>query len=480
MPERPLNLSFASLGLSPASLAVLSEIGFKDATPIQAQAIPPLLQGRDLIGQSKTGSGKTAAFGLPVLDRLDFSGRRRLQALILCPTRELCTQVAREIRRLGRRHAGLQVLVLAGGTPLFPQLSALSKGIHIAVGTPGRVLDHLSRGSLDLRSVKTLVLDEADRMLDMGFAEDMHAILSQTPANRQTVLFSATFPKTIEAISREYQRMPVRVTVETTEAEAPKIRQVYFEVEMAAKARTLVASIADAKPESAIVFCNLKATVAEVARTLRAAGIDAAAIHGDLEQRDRDKVLAKFRNKSTRVLIATDVAARGIDIEDLDVVYNYDLPSTPEVYVHRIGRTARAGKSGLAVAFVTSVQKNRLQNIEDHTGQSIERAAVPRMSETAEIAFSTPAALITPPPAMGAKMETLYISAGRKDKMRPGDILGALTGEAGGLSAADIGKIEIHDRFSYVAVTKAIASRAMQSLLEGRVKGRKVRVEFVR
>jgi ATP-independent RNA helicase DbpA len=467
----PSSAPFSTLGLSPESLAVLAEIGFTEASPIQVGAIPPLLQGRDLIGQSKTGSGKTAAFGLPILERLDLQGRRQLQALVLCPTRELCTQVAREIRKLGRRHAGLQVLVLSGGVPLYPQLTALEKGIHVVVGTPGRVLDHLTRGKLDLSAVKTLVLDEADRMLDMGFEEDMDAILRETPRGRQTVLFSATFPAAIETISRDYQRMPVRVTIADDERAETKIRQVYYEVEMGDKPRALFASLSAAKPESAIVFCNLKATVADVARALKSAGIDSAAIHGDLEQSDRDRVMAKFRNRSIRVLVATDVAARGIDVENLDVVYNYDLPSTPEVYVHRIGRTGRAGKNGLTVAFVTAVQANRLQNIEDHTGVPIEREETPRL-DSREAAPALP--------EISARMETLYISAGRKDKMRPGDILGALTGEAGGLAASDIGKIEIHDRFSYVAVTKSIAPQAMKSLTEGRVKGRKVRVEFVR
>ncbi len=471
-PSKPTKLMFADLGLSSDTLTVLSEIGFTEATQIQCEAIPPLLQGRDLIGQSKTGSGKTAAFGLPILERLDLRGRPRLQTLILCPTRELCTQVAREIRKLGRRHSGLQVLVLSGGVPLYPQLTALEKGIHVVVGTPGRVLDHLTRGKLDLSGIQTLVLDEADRMLDMGFEEDMDAILAEMPAARQTVLFSATFPPSIEAISRHYQRMPVRVTVADDEAAEIQIREAYFSVEMGEKPGALLASLSSVKPESAIVFCNLKVTVAEVARTLRAAGIDSAALHGDLEQSDRDRVMAKFRNRSIRVLIATDVAARGIDIENLDVVYNYDLPSTPEVYVHRIGRTGRAGKKGLTIAFVTSVQTNRLQNIEDHTGNRIEREETPRLDLSPAAAERAP--------DISARMETLYISAGRKDKMRPGDILGALTGEAGGLRAADIGKIEIHDRFSYVAISKAVAPQAMKSLTEGRVKGRKVRVEFVR
>jgi ATP-dependent RNA helicase DbpA len=484
--------NFKDLGLSPATLEVLREIGFTQASDIQSESIPHLLAGRDLIGQSKTGSGKTAAFGLPILERLELRAVERqriqirevttarterrfragpeLQALILCPTRELCTQVAREIRKLGRRHAGLQVLVLSGGVPLYPQLTALEKGIHIAVGTPGRVIDHLTRRSLDLSTVTTVVLDEADRMLDMGFEEDMNAILRETPLDRQTVLFSATFPHTIEEMSRDYQTDPVRVTI-TDEAEnKTKIHEAYFEVVPLEKIRALIGSLATLKPDSAIVFCNLKATVAEVARALAASGVSAAPIHGDLEQRERDQVMAKFRNRSTRVLVATDVAARGIDVADLDVVYNYDLPSTPEVYVHRIGRTGRAGKTGKTIAFVTSAQSNRLQNIQDHTGVEITREKIP----------SAPSASAPGAAEIGAKMETLYISAGRKDKMRPGDILGALTGEAGGLNASDIGKIEIHDRFAYVAVTKSIAESAMKSLLDGRIKGRKVRVELVR
>jgi ATP-independent RNA helicase DbpA len=466
---------FSSLPLSAATLEVVRELGFERLTEIQEKSIPHLLEGRDLIGQSKTGSGKTAAFSLPILERLDLRGRRHLQALVLCPTRELCTQVAREMRKLGRRHQGLQVLVLSGGVPLYPQLSALSKGIHIAVGTPGRVIDHLNRGSLDLSGLHTVVLDEADRMLDMGFEEDMDAILRETPSKRQTVLFSATFPKMIESISRQYQNHPVRVTVEEEAESAPSIRQIYYEIEPEEKLSALLASLGDAKPESAIVFCNLKATVAEVARALVRAGVSAAPIHGDLEQRERDTVMAKFRNRSTRILVATDVAARGIDVENLDVVYNYDLPSTPDVYVHRIGRTGRAGKKGLTIAFVTSKQANRLQNLEDHTGVTIEREDVPRVQTFTDETRST-----APGPEIAAKMETLYIGAGRKDKMRPGDILGALTGEAGGLDSKDIGKIEIHDRFSYVAVSRSIAADAVKSLTEGRIKGRKVRVEIVR
>lgn len=465
------SLAFSALPFSSGILEVVQELGYEKLTPIQAESIPHLLEGRDLIGQSKTGSGKTAAFSLPILENLDLNSRSRIQALILCPTRELCTQVAREIRKLGRRHSGLQVLILAGGSPLFAQLSALSKGVHIAVGTPGRVIDHLSRRTLDLRGVRTVVLDEADRMLDMGFEADMEDILGQTPENRQTVLFSATFPKSIESMSRAYQNHPVRVTIEDDGAPSPQIQQIVYEVEQEDKVRALVSLLQKKPSESAIVFCNLKTTVIELERTLARAGASADAIHGDLEQYDRDRVMAKFRNQSTRVLIATDVAARGLDVENLDTVYNFDLPQTPDVYIHRIGRTGRAGKSGVAISFATAKQRNRVTDIEEQTGVSLSRQPLPTFEAVKDVAEAAP--------IQEAKMETLMISGGRKDKVRPGDILGALTGEAGGLSASDVGKIEIHDRFSYVAVAKHVAQDALHSLTEGKIKGRRFRVSLV-
>ncbi|MBC7385381.1 MAG: ATP-dependent RNA helicase DbpA [Cryobacterium sp.] len=471
-----LSLEFSSLPFSAEILEVVRELGYEKLTPIQAQSIPKLLEGRDLIGQSKTGSGKTAAFSLPILENLDLRGRRQLQALILCPTRELCTQVAREIRKLGRRHAGLQVLILAGGSPLFTQLGALEKGVHIAVGTPGRIIDHLSRRTLDLRSVKTVVLDEADRMLDMGFQEDMEHILSQTPTNRQTVLFSATFPRMIEAMSRAYQKSPVRVTIADEAGErAPQIQQYIYEAELDDKFKTLVYLLKKNATGSAIIFCNLKATCAELARTLSNHGVSAEAIHGDLEQFERDRVMAKFRNGSTRLLIATDVAARGIDVENLDAVYNFDLPSTPDVYTHRIGRTGRAGKKGIAISLVLPKQAARVRDLEEQTGVTFIREKVSNL-EGVEVALMTEE---LGEAGAEAKMETLHISGGRKDKVRPGDILGALTGEAGGLAAKDVGKIEIHDRFAYVAVAKHVARDALQALTDGKIKGRKFRIHLV-
>ncbi|WNG16410.1 ATP-dependent RNA helicase DbpA [Cystobacter fuscus] len=461
-------MDFSALALSPPLLQVLAELKFQTATPIQAQSIPVLLQGRDLVGQAKTGSGKTAAFALPLLQKIQLP-HRRLQALVLCPTRELCAQVAGEIRRLGRRLPGLQVLVLAGGQPIRPQIEALEKGVHLAVGTPGRVLDLLQREVLDTRHLATVVLDEADRMLDMGFREDMERILATTPKTRQTVLFSATFPESIEAMSRAFQKEPSRVTVEAADA-APDIQQLAYLCAPEEKTAVLLRLLRHYQPTSAIVFCNLKATVVEVARALNEAGVSADGLQGDLEQFERDRVMAKFRNHSTRVLVATDVAGRGIDVEALDAVFNFDLPSQPEPYVHRIGRTGRAGRQGLAIALVTPKDDRKVEEIEHATKSRLEQARVDSLPPEDPAGKG----------ALGSAWETLCISAGRKDKMRPGDILGALTGEAGGLKATDIGKIEIQDRLSYVAVARSVARVALQSLSQGRIKGRKHHIERLR
>ena len=460
----------------PAPLSqALDELGFSTLTPIQAASLPPLLEGRDLIGQSRTGSGKTLAFALPVLARLRLSPRA-LQALVLCPTRELSAQVARELRRIGRHLPGLQVLVLAGGAPLRPQASALERGTHVVVGTPGRVLDHLRRDTLRLDDVATVVLDEADRMLDMGFADDMDAILDALPERRQTVLFSATFPPTMEAMSRRFQRNPARVSMEDAPSEVPAIRQCLLLVsDPADKPKALRRVLAEHPHESALVFANQKATVAELDAAMRGAGVSVASLHGDLEQYERDLVLAKFRNASTRVLIATDVAARGLDVDHLDLVINYDLPVQPDIYVHRIGRTGRAGKVGVAVSLASAREKPKVQAIEARTGTRLERLGAPAQVEPTDAPEPEASPL-----ARDARMDTLRIAGGRKQKMRPGDILGALTGEAGGLRGEDIGKIEIHENFSYVAVAKEVARAAQKSLSSGRIKGKRFVVVLVK
>lgn len=465
MPTDERAESFESLKIHPSLKEVVKELGFERPTDIQAQSVPLLLAGRDLIGQSKTGSGKTLAFSLPILHHLD-TRLRRVQALVLCPTRELAVQVTREIRRLGRKFPGLGVACLVGGQPISSQLGGLRMGAHVVVGTPGRVLDHLKRQTLDLSSSQLVVLDEADRMLDMGFQEEMEEILRELPENRQTVLFSATFPDKIEEISARFQTKPARVTVSDS-SPAPQIAQLAFEVEESDKLSALLWVLNEHKPEQAIVFCNLKVTVVELTACLIEAGYSAAGLQGDLEQSERDRVMAKFRNLSVRILVATDVAARGIDVESLDLVVNFDMPK-PDIYLHRIGRTGRAGKTGLAISFYTAKESYKLKLLGEEC--RIEKQALPENLALAESGDTV----------VAAKMTTLFISGGRKDKMRPGDILGALTGEAGGFQGSDIGKIEIHDRFSYVAVSARVAEPAMHRLREGKIKGRKFRVELVR
>ena len=471
VPLQPAQASgFAALGLSPTLLQVVAELGFATPTPVQVRAIPLLLAGRDLIGQSTTGSGKTAAFALAILQKLKRE-ERHPQALVLCPTRELCAQVARDFRKLGRREADLQVLILSGGQPMNPQLAALEKGVHVVVGTPGRALDHIKRGSLNLDRVATIVVDEADRMLDMGFGEEMEKILRGAPVPRQTVFFSATYPRSIEAMTKAYQRNPQRLTIRDSEGPVTLLRQLAYDVEDAGRVETLLALLRASPPESAIVFCNFKKTVTRIEQALAAAGVSSATLHGDLEQKERDFVMAKLRNHSIRVLVATDVAARGLDIEGLDLVVNFELPSQPEIYVHRIGRTGRAGKAGTAVALVGPQDGAKAKAIEAAIGSTLERQATPVAARTGADAPDA-----RTPAHAGATMETLYISGGRKNKMRPGDILGALTGEAGGLPGSDVGKIEIHDRFSYVAIAKGSVDRAIEQLGAGRIKGKKFKV----
>ncbi|MGE0615931.1 MAG: ATP-dependent RNA helicase DbpA [Bacteriovoracia bacterium] len=482
--------------LSPELEAVTRELGYHTLTPVQRRCIPVILAGRDLVAQSKTGSGKTAAFALPMIEQLmkDVAPKRpgerpSLHGLVLCPTRELCTQVAREIRKVGRRLSGLQVLILSGGQPGGPQRASLEKGVHVVVGTPGRVLDHLNRQSLDVSRVRTLVLDEADRMLDMGFQVDMEKILVALPAERQTVFFSATYPASIVKLSRRYQKDPERVIIEDPEgggAPTEIVQRAYLVAPPAeglredAKVKALRAVLEEIRPNSAMIFCNLKQTVADLARDMASAGVSVAGLSGDLEQSARDRVMAKFRNQSTRVLVATDVASRGIDVEALDLVVNFDLPHEPEIYVHRVGRTGRAGQSGLAVSLYFSSEERRLKQIERFTNKPIERLAAATPAPTVKPELVKGAVLAKPLAMPTAAMETLYISGGRKEKMRPGDILGALTGEAGGLPAAQVGKIEIHDHFSYVAVSREVARIALARLRNGRIKGRKFKIEPVR
>jgi ATP-independent RNA helicase DbpA len=355
-------------------------------------------------------------------------------------------------------------LVLAGGAPLRTQNDALERGVHVVVGTPGRVLDQLRRRHLKVHAVATVVLDEADRMLSMGFQEDIEKILKALPTPRQTAFFSATFPDPIDALSKKYQLSPISVRIEQ-KLQASEIRQWVCTAEPDQKLEALLTVLAQHPHESALIFANFKVSVAKLEQALREANMSVAAIHGDLEQFDRDRILAKFRNASTRVLVATDVAARGLDIQDLDLVVNFDLPSQPETYVHRIGRTGRAGKAGLAISICSPDEAFKLEAIQRIAGVTLQRLSLKNSGASkAEAKQSL---------ERDAAMVTLRISGGRKQKLRPGDILGALTGEAGGLESAQVGKIEIHDNFAYVAVANAVAKAALQSLNAGHIKGRK-------
>ncbi|WP_437761607.1 DEAD/DEAH box helicase [Sorangium sp. So ce281] len=385
METTPSSASFAALGIAPALLAVLAELGYEEPTPIQREAIPHLLTGRDLLGQAATGTGKTAAFALPLLQRLQIGGEPPgpPQALVLVPTRELAMQVAEAMHRYGRR-LGVQVLSVYGGQPFGQQLRALRRGVHVVVATPGRTLDHIGRGTLALDGIRTVVLDEADEMLDMGFAEALEEILSATPAARQTVLFSATLPPRIAAIAGRHLREPVRVKIAGEKAapgELPRVRQTAYIVPRAHKSAALTRVLDMEDPSSAILFCRTRNEVDELTEALRARGYDAQALHGGFSQEHRDRVMARFRAGTAELLVATDVAARGLDIEHVSHVINYDVPCSPEVYVHRIGRTGRAGREGAAITLVEPREHYLIRNVERLTGQRIEAATLPTVAD---------------------------------------------------------------------------------------------------
>jgi ATP-independent RNA helicase DbpA len=455
---------FDALPLKEGLLANLITLGYDRMTPIQAQGLPLVLKGKDLIARAKTGSGKTATFGLGVLQKLDPQSLA-VQALVLCPTRELADQVGKEMRRLAQGIPNVRLLTLTGGKPIGPQKASLQHGAHIVVGTPGRILDHLQRNTLKLERLETLVLDEADRMLDMGFEEAVSDIVAATPRKRQTLLFSATYPDEIARISRRVQHQPVTVSVETTH-EPGVIEQIFYQVSKHERHNALIRLFEHYQPSSALVFCRTRAQCAEVAALLNDRGISARAIHGELDQRRRDEVLALFANGSCPVMVATDVAARGLDIRSLPMVINYELPHDPEIYTHRIGRTGRAGESGLAVSLFLEGERARLNSIEADTG-------TPCIEDV-------PASL-DPHPGyqLNATMETIELDAGRKQKLRPGDVLGALTGEAG-LSGDVVGKIDIFDWSTLVALQRGSARKALAYFASGKIKGRRVKARRLR
>ena len=433
-------------------------------TQIQAQSLPAVLKGKDLLAQAKTGSGKTAAFAIGLLHRLEVHNYQT-QALVLCPTRELADQVSNEIRRLARAIPNTKILTLCGGKPMAPQLTSLEHAPHIAVGTPGRILKHLQKGSLKLDGLKTLVLDEADRMLDMGFHEDIMSIISMMPRQRQTLLFSATYPDEIKDISGKIQNDPLDIRVEALH-DNKNIEQIFYEIDKGERTTTLVSLLQHYAPESSVVFCNRKQQCQELADALWEQGFHALALHGDLEQKDRDQVLAQFSNKSSSILIATDVAARGLDIKDLQAVINFELSPDPEIHVHRIGRTGRAGKKGLALSLFMASEARKVSAIEDYQNSPV------RIDKTSSLKTRENFRLSPP-------MVTLCINAGRKNKVRAGDILGALTKNTH-LPGKQIGKIDIFDKLAYVAVERSIAKQALKILSEGKIKGRKFKVKKLR
>ena len=455
--------SFSSLPISSAQIANLDSLGYKKMTAIQAQGLPHVLQGKDLIAKAKTGSGKTATFGIGLLAQINprFFGA---QALILCPTRELADQVGKELRKLARSTPNIKLVLLCGGKPFRMQKDSLEHGAHIIVGTPGRIQDHLDRGTLILDGLKTLVLDEADRMLDMGFNDVITEIIEQTPKTRQTLLFSATYPDSIKKMCHAVLSDPITVSVES-EHSSSVIEQSFYQVKKHQRDDTLLALFEHYKPETTLVFCHTKIQCDEVARFLYNHQIEALAIHGDLEQRERDQVLVRFANHSCSVLVATDVAARGLDIKALKAVINYELPRDPEIYVHRIGRTGRAGEKGMAFSLFTELEQQRVKAIEEYQQQSCECKPVESLKRQPGFSIQSP-------------MVTLQLDAGRKNKMRPGDLLGALTGEAG-LAGSQIGKIDIFDISSYVAIERAAVYKAVNYLNRGKVKGRSVRARIV-
>ncbi|WP_088283996.1 ATP-dependent RNA helicase DbpA [Ideonella sp. A 288] len=452
--------SFSQLPLAPQVLANLQHLGYERMTPIQAASLPLALAGHDIIAQAKTGSGKTASFALPLLANLNVR-RFAVQALVLCPTRELADQVTQEIRRLARAEENIKALTLCGGATMRPQLASLEHGAHIVVGTPGRILDHLQRGSLQLDALNTLVLDEADRMLDMGFSDDISAILKLCPAKRQTLMFSATYPDGVTTLARKHMRDPKEVRLAARHA-AGKIRQRFYEVTESQRLHAVGLLLDHFRPVSTLAFCNTKQQCRDLVAVLQATGIVALELHGDLDQRDRDQVLVQFANRSCSVLVATDVAARGLDIAQLEAVINVDITPEPELHTHRVGRTGRADEAGWAFSLASLDEMGRVGRIEEMQGTP---------SEFHPLAELVPAAgePLRPP------MVTLQILGGRKEKIRAGDVLGALTKDLG-FDAAKIGKINVNEFSTYVAVDRSIAADALRGLNAGRVKGKSVKV----
>jgi ATP-dependent RNA helicase DeaD len=523
--------AFRALNLSEPTMRAIIEAGFEAPTPIQEQSIPILMAGHDLIGQAQTGTGKTAAFALPIAELLDAS-QPHPQAIILLPTRELCIQVAQETHNLSK-YCRLRVVPVYGGQPIDRQFRALSFGAHIVVGTPGRVLDHLRRGTLKLNNVKMVVLDEADEMLNMGFLEDVEEILKSAPEARQTALFSATMPPRIAALARTYLRDAQRVTIESKRRTVELVTQTYYEVPPSQKVEALTSILDMESPGSTILFCRTRRDVDDLGESLQMRGYQAETLHGDMNQAARDRVMARFRSGVADLLIATDVAARGLDIDQVTHVINYDIPWDVEAYIHRIGRTGRAGRTGDAITLVSPRERFQLRQIERYINAPILPARVPTVGDIAarrrelfkdklretlaegncdgylvtvgelveEGKYDAPqiaaaalqmlwqgqkgaedydiSAADLPGTQAEQGMTRLFLQIGRQDGVRPGDIVGAIANEAG-ISGSAIGAIEILDRSTYVEVPEADANRVIEALNRTKLRGKKVYVEIAR
>lgn len=455
--------SFAELNALPSEqLSNLNELGFLTMTPIQEAALPAILAGQDVRAQAKTGSGKTAAFGLGLLQHID-AKNFNTQSLVLCPTRELADQVANELRRLARYIPNLKILTLCGGVPFSVQRDSLAHAAHVIVATPGRLLDHLHKETVNLDHLQTLVLDEADRMLDMGFSDEIDAIISFAPHQRQTLLFSATWPESIADISQRIQNNPQTIEINSVN-ELPDVEQQFYEVARHDKIELLQKLLSRDQPASCVIFCNTKKDCQAVFDALNDSKQSVLVLHGDMDQRDRDQTLVRFANGSSRVLVATDVASRGLDIKALEMVINFELSWDPEVHVHRIGRTARAGQSGLAISLCSPEEAQRANALEEMLNMKLNWLPEPTGLR------------ITP---LEADMVTLCLDGGKKAKIRPGDILGALTGDVG-LQGDDIGKITIHPIHAYVAIKKSVANQAWKHLQQGKIKGKSVRARLLK
>jgi len=460
--------TFSSLQLPEAMLNNLASLGFKSMTSIQAQSLPSILSGKDIIAQGHTGSGKTVAFGLGLIAKLD-NKNFNTQALVLCPTRELAEQVSAEIRKIARAIPNVKIITLYGGTPLRPQAESLAKGVHIVVGTPGRIEDHIGKNTLDLSNLKTLVLDEADRMLDMGFQQTLDNIIEQLPEKRQTLLFSATFPDVIKKIAKRVTLNPTLTSV-TPDQDSVRVDQHFYQVHDDQHRQLALQSLLlhrqdSTQAKSTVVFCNTRKDAQSVAGKLKSSGFSAAALHGDMEQKDRDQTLIRFSNKSILILVATDVAARGLDIDNLDLVVNFHLARELDVYVHRIGRTGRAGAKGTAYSLFNKQEQFRLDQLSAHLKQENVISDLPPNAQLDQMPARPP-------------MSTIRIEGGKKQKIRPGDIVGALTSNAE-INGNQLGKIQVSDNWSYVAIERGIAKTGLNTLNIGKLKGKSFRARLV-